>query len=321
VEHRRPGTASSSLVARLDKALEDDDGPPPTLLEVEPLDTADEVLTLLALYDLHLAPLDRRRARWQHHPVTAAVKWRLEERFLARLETPPPSRPLPCRPARAMRALAVTDLVPDVYRYLAATAPLGQIVDFIALEGGPDGAFDDLVAMCQVGVSGEPKLELARNYWDELGNGTLAAVHTELHRRLVAALGIAAVPRPEQPLEALERAVLPALLATNRHLQPELVGALGLTELQAGPRCRRILEGLRRTGAPAGALPFYEVHADVDPRHGRDWIDLVVEPLGADPAWAVGIVRGARWRSATNARFFDVMAARYRAAEPSRQAS
>jgi hypothetical protein len=95
-------------------------------------------------------------------------------------------------------------------------------------------------------------------------------------------------------------------LATNRWLQPELLGALGLIELQAGPRCRKVVAGLRRIGAPSAALPFYEEHARVDPRHGRAWLDRAVAPVVAEcPELGWRIVRGARWRSTVNARFLD----------------
>jgi hypothetical protein len=139
--------------------------------------------------------------------------------------------------------------------------------------------------------------------------------------RLSKALGITGLPRSEQPLEALERAVLGSLLATTRGLQPEMVGALGLIELQAGPRCRKVLEGLRRVGAPDDTFPFYEVHAAVDPKHGKDWVDNVVTPLADDDVWAEGMVRGARWRWLVNDAFFAAMAERFAPAEAERQAS
>jgi hypothetical protein len=192
-----------------------------------------------------------------------------------------------------------------VYRWIAEEADLDEIVAFLALEGGPDADFDDLVALCQVGIRGVAKVALAANYWDELGRGDEQQVHTVLHDQLVEALAMPRIPRSEQPEAALERAALNGLLATNRHLQPEMIGALGLLELQAGPRCRQVVKGLRRTGAPAAALPFYQEHADVDPHHGKDWLDRAVGPLVAEiPAWASRIVHGARWRSAVNHRFF-----------------
>jgi hypothetical protein len=130
-------------------------------------------------------------------------------------------------------------------------------------------------------------------------------VHTVLHDRLVRALAMQAIDRAHQPLEALQRSALGGLLSTNRWLQPEMVGALGLTELQAGPRCRKVLAGLRRVGAPDGAFPFYEEHAEVDPHHGLAWVNNAVVPLVDDqPDWGPRIVRGAQWRSTVNNRFF-----------------
>src|SRR5688572_13373095 len=140
-----------------------------------------------------------------------------------------------------------------------------------------------------------------------MGNGSLVRVHTELHRTLSRALDLRCPPRDRQPVEALERSVLTGLLATNRRMQPELLGALGLLELQAGPRCRKVVAALERMGAAKDALDFYVEHAIVDPRHGKDWVDKAVAPFDDDPRWAPGIVRGARWRSIVNAGFFAAM--------------
>jgi hypothetical protein len=101
------------------------------------------------------------------------------------------------------------------------------------------------------------------------------------------------------------------MLATNRALQPEMIRALGLLEMQAGPRCRRVVSALRRLEAPAGAFPFYEEHASADPRHGKDWLERGVRSLvDATPAWGPRIVRGARWRSDVNRRLFTSLRAR-----------
>ncbi len=311
VRSHHPGP---TLARRLESALLGDGRALDALTAADPIDDHDALVSLLAVHDLHVAPLERldARVRWQHHPAVASLKWRLEEWFLDRLDRRDRSHvwELPDRAPDAMRALGVRDLVPPVYRFVAEDATYDQLVEFLTLEGGPDGGFDDLIAACQIGLDGEPKLELARNYWDEMGNGDAADVHTELHRRLTRCLGVEAVPRTEQPAEALERAALGSLLATNRSLQPEMVGALGLIELQAGPRCRKVIDGLRRLGAPGEALPFYEVHAAVDPKHGKHWVDHVVTPLSDDGTWAEGMMRGARWRWLVNDDFFRAMADR-----------
>ncbi len=240
----------------------------------------------------------------------AALKWRLEDDLVAELVRRDEATVwrLPDSAAAAMRAIGARGLVPEIYEWLAEEADRDEIDEFLSLEGGPDGGFDDLVAACQIGLDGGAKLELARNYWDEMGNGTLDRVHTELHRKLTRALGLACPPRHVQPVTALERSVLTGLLATNRWLQPEMLGALGLLELQAGPRCRKVVAALERIGAGGDAIDFYAEHATVDPKHGKDWVDKAVAPSEGDERWASGIVRGARWRWIVNEGFFASMA-------------
>jgi hypothetical protein len=267
-------------------------------------------LTLLWVYDLRLGDLARvgAAARYAGHPAIAALAWELENDWLHELYSLSDPVLSGDDVVAGMRALAARDRLPEAYEWVARSATWDEVVRFLALEGGPDGGFDDLVALCQVGLSGEPKVELARNYWDELGNGSLDRVHTVLHDRLVAAIDLPRVPLGEQPVEALERAALGGLLSTNHWLQPEMLGALGLIELQAGPRCRLVLRAFDRLGAPAEAYPFYVEHAEVDPRHGKDWLDNAIVPVvAAHPEWAPRILRGALWRSRVNAAFFDAV--------------
>ena len=286
------------------------------LADAEPLDARDRFLTLLDIYDLHTAPIETLgdRVRLQGAPAVAALKGRLEQSWLVELEQAwSTAGPLSEahdveRVVSAMRAVAARDRLPAAYRWLAKQASWHEVVEFLALEGGPDGGFDDLVAVCQVGLRGSAKLELGKNYWDEMGRGDGAAVHTVLHEDLVAAIDMPSVPRAELPVEALERAALAGLLATNRWLQPEMIGALGLLELQAGPRCRLVLQAFDRLGAPEGAYPFYVEHAEVDPVHGKDWMEKAVVPLVAErPEWGPRIVKGAWWRSTINLRFFEAL--------------
>jgi hypothetical protein len=305
-------TALRFLYTQLDGALAAGGSDLHRLAGADPVDWRDLLLSLSVIHELHSAPLGelRGRERLQHHPAVAQLKWRLEGELVAELTRRDQATDwdLPEGAAAAVRAIGVKGLIPEIYDYLAQDADRAEIVEFLSIEGGPDGGFDDLVAACQIGLDGAPKLELAQNYWDEMGNGSLARVHTELHRKLSRAIGLSCPPWDAQPVEALERSVLTRLLSTNRWLQPELLGALGLLELQAGPRCRRVVTALERIGAGADALDFYVEHATVDPRHGKDWVDKAVVPLEGDPRWAPGIVRGARWRSNVDAGFFAAMA-------------
>lgn len=306
-----PHSESPLLARALDRALAGGEGALADLAAVDPFDERDGLLALLTVHDLHLAPIDRLAGAefWQHHPAVAQLKWRLEADLVASCDADDTmvDWTLPDEPVAAVRAVAALGLVPDLYRWVAEDATAEEMMTFIALEGGPDGGFDDLVATCQVGLAGEAKLEMARNYWDEMGGGAADRVHTELHRKLVRSLDLPVIPRAEQPVESLRRSALNGLLGTNRALQPEMVGALGLLELQAGPRCRQVLTGLRRLGVDDDALDFYDEHAVTDPRHGKDWLDNVVATLATDDRFAAGMVRGARWRSLVNAQFFEAV--------------
>ena len=297
---------ATPLTDALDLALADDEGALSAIADLKPGSRRDRDLALALVHDLHVSPVHElgHRVWLQHHPVVAGLKMRLERELLDGLSTTVVADTSDA--VGAMRRLANHDLVPDLYRWLATEASLDELRRYVALEGGPDGGFDDLVALSQVGLDGEPKLELATNYWDEMGRGEGRDVHTELHRRMATALGITDVDRRHQPVEALERSLLSTTLATTRALQPELIGALGFIELQAGPRCRQMVRALQRTGAPDDAIPFYAEHAEADPRHGKDWLDRVVRPLATGiPDWAPRMVQGAMWRSTVNARFFD----------------
>jgi hypothetical protein len=307
---------AAALAAALTETSIGDDASLTRLYGGQPVDRRDRFLTLLTVYDLHTAPLAvvGESARYQGHPVVADLKHRLEAEWLGELEAAWQRAGRltevddPAKVVQAMRSVAARDRLPAAYKWLAKDATWTELVDFLALEGGPDGGFDDLVAACQIGLAGSAKLELAQNYWDEMGNGNPDGVHTVLHDRLVQAVRMPRVARDDQPVEALERAALGGLLATNRWLQPEMLGALGLLELQAGPRCRLVLQAFDRLGAPADAYPFYAEHAEVDPRHGRDWVDKAIVPtVTEDPSWGPRIVKGAWWRSTVNLGFFEAV--------------
>jgi hypothetical protein len=299
-----------TLAEALASAL--DTGELQPLRNTRPADRRDRFLTLLAIYDLHTAPLERLgdTARYQGHPVIGELKSRLEQEWLVELERSwsTASTRFDDDVVEAMKDIAIQDRLPAAYKWLAEAADWQQLVDFLALEGGPDGGFDDLVAACQTGLTGSAKLELGKNYWDEMGQGNPDGVHTVLHDRFVEAVGIPRIPREDLPVEALERAALGGLLATNRWLQPEFLGALGLIELQAGPRCTLVLKAFDRLGAPQDAYPFYVEHAQVDPIHGRDWLDNAIAPTVAEhPEWGPRILKGAWWRATINLAFFERM--------------
>ena len=249
------------LHAVLERAL--DTGDLHALADAQPVDRRDRFLCLLSVYDLHTAPIDELgdRVRLQGAPEVAALKARLEQPWLDELEAAWADAGALAeaddvdRVVKAMRAVAARDRLPAAYRWLAKEASWDELVQFLAVEGGPDGGFDDLVAVCQLGLSGSAKLELGKNYWDEMGQGDADGVHTLLHQRMAAAIDMPHVPRAQLPVEALERAALGGLMATialaaardGRRARP--ARAAGRPALPAGAA------GVRPAGGAAGRVP------------------------------------------------------------------
>src|SRR4249919_3523746 len=137
---------------------------PPAALDA--FDRREVVTTLLDIYALHLAPLELVEGvvDWQHDPRVAATKQRLEARFRASLDDDG-SLTEQGDAVDGMRQLAHDEMVPPLYDWLAEAASRSELVAYLAVEGGPDADFDDLVALGQVGLTGRPKLTLAANYW------------------------------------------------------------------------------------------------------------------------------------------------------------
>src|SRR5437762_2810799 len=84
----------------------------------------------------------------------------------------------------------------SLFPWLAESASLAQMRWFIAQEVAGEAGFDDLVALTQVKMPVQAKLELARNYWDEMGRGGAAGGARDRGRSADAAAGRRALLRP-----------------------------------------------------------------------------------------------------------------------------
>jgi len=163
-----------------------------------------------------------------------------------------------------------------LFDWLATEATLDQFRWFLRQEVAGEAGFDDLVALTQLKMPTRVKLELARNYWDEMGRGTESAMHGPMLHRLDVALELdhSIPPVPE----ALALANLLAGLAFNRAYAFHSVGALGVVELTAPDRARLVNIGLKRLGVAAGIRQYYALHATLDVKHPDTWNQEVSPP-------------------------------------------
>jgi hypothetical protein len=194
-----------------------------------------------------------------------------------------------------------------LFPWLEHAATLDELRWFVRQEVAGEAGFDDLVALAQLGMPPRVKLELARNYWDEMGRGHATAMHGPMLARLADALDI---DRSCEPVpEALALANLLVGLAFNRCYAFHAIGALGVIELTAPARTGCVNRGLKRLQVPASDRRYYALHATLDIAHSKAWNREVIAPLvDEDPRRAVAIAEGALMRLRAGERCF----ARYR---------
>jgi len=76
-----------------------------------------------------------------------------------------------------------------LFSWLEHQADLEQMRWYLRQEAAGEAGFDDLTAYTQVKLPERVKLELARNYWDEMGRGNAKGMHGPMLHRLVVQCG------------------------------------------------------------------------------------------------------------------------------------
>lgn len=192
-----------------------------------------------------------------------------------------------------------------LFPWLAEHATFPQMRWFLAQEVAGEAGFDDLVALTQVRMPVQAKLELARNYWDEMGRGREPAMHGPLLTQLAKSLNVDAEPG-QIVWESLALANLLVALALDRRFAYHSVGALGAIELTAPTRVGFVDKGLARLGIPKAARRYFTLHATLDVKHSQAWNrEVLMNLVTEEPRAARAIAEGALMRLRAGARCFD----------------
>ena len=279
---------------------------------------------LLALYQQHLRiPIDSALAN-QFHPLACRLMRELElpwERDMLRrvhssrdvsLDSLPAD---PAAFAEWFRSTAFSHQLyeHDLYSFLACDASQAQLEWFFRMECAGEAAFDDLVALAQVGTRGEVKMEMASNYWDEMGKGKPHAVHTHLFGRLIDGLSLETPAASDLPWQVLAGVNVMLWSCISRRNAFRAQGTLGAVELLAPQRCTRVVHGALRLGMKKTAVVYYGAHAIIDIGHAEGWLDHVIQPqVMTFPDSRLGIAEGLIARADSSLDYFDYCLARAR---------
>ena len=192
-----------------------------------------------------------------------------------------------------------------LFPWIAQEAGLEALRWFLEQEAAGEAGVEDLVAMTQVKFPVRAKLELARNYWDEMGRGNPKGMHGPLLDVLVERLALR--PTIETTCwQSLALANAMTAMASRRDFAFHSVGALGAIELTAPGRSACTAAGLKRLGFTGRERHYFDLHAVLDVRHSEEWNKEVLAPLVAeDPARAGAIAEGALMRLKCGARCYE----------------
>jgi pyrroloquinoline quinone (PQQ) biosynthesis protein C len=170
-----------------------------------------------------------------------------------------------------------------LFPFLRDKATFEQMREFILQETPLEVLFGDIIALMLPGVYGKIKLELAKNFWDEVGHAQDPRVHRNMRFRLMEFLQIPADVYTKN-IELLVREELALInmylgLATNRASLTQLLGVLLTTETMIPGRFELQIEGWRRHGVSDETIAYLLEHTTVDVEHAKEWMDGMVVPL------------------------------------------
>jgi hypothetical protein len=192
-----------------------------------------------------------------------------------------------------------------LFPWLATMATRDQFRWFLTQEVAGEAGFDDLLALTQVKMSERAKLEMARNFWDEMGRGASKGMHGPMLERLAQYMDVDPAPDAVVP-EALALGNMMIGLARHRRYAFQSIGALGVIEMTAPTRASYVDRCLRRLGVPAKKRHYFALHAILDVKHSETWNREVLRPLVSEnPRRARAIGEGAMLRLWHGARCFE----------------
>jgi hypothetical protein len=197
-----------------------------------------------------------------------------------------------------------------LFDFLAETATREDLRFFMYQECSVDPRFDDMLALAQVGVSGQPKLEFFHNFSDELGHGNPHLVHTTMFNELLTYLDIKKVRDDELLWQSLACGNLMSILCLYRVYYYLCIGYLGATEALAPSRFAKLIRGAKRLGIPEERLVYHLEHTSVDEDHIQGWLANIIKPeIVNNPEATVEIAQGVLLRLNISEAYCDAVLA------------
>jgi pyrroloquinoline quinone (PQQ) biosynthesis protein C len=283
------------------------------------LDAATAVLEVIYRHDFALR--DLRCADCEVAPIARDMAAILEENYLSCYLKAPGAQDIASPPTDGKEYVRwFKDIIQahcssnhQFYEhFLPDIADREHIRFYLAQETNLDPRFDDILAQIQIGHHGVPKMEIAQNYWDEMGNGDSGAVHTSLFQKTLTYLGVdAKYLRANVFAQSIASGNMSACLALYRRHNLRALGYFGTTEYIAPKRFKSLLKAWERNGLDPVFAEYHRLHVSIDAVHGNAWLNNVIAPLvDNNPLAARQVAEGMLLRLSSSSDYLDALLAR-----------
>lgn len=256
-------------------------------------------LALYICYELHYRGFAGIHPHWEWDPALLHLRARLEEAFLGAVRKQIGDIEPHASPAAEMEKLATDSACgAGLSAYLCDVGTWAQAQEYFVHRSLYHLKEADPHAWVIPRLGGQAKASFAAVEFDEYGAGRGHDVHQELFADLLDAADMDSSYLGyinHGCAESLAVVNVMSLLSLHRELRGAAVGHFAATEITSPPGSRRLAGALRRLGAPAACIRFYDEHVEADAVHEQVVrTDVVGSLLDQEPALAEDVVFGMR---------------------------
>jgi hypothetical protein len=256
-------------------------------------------LALYVCYELHYRGFAGVDPRWEWNPVLLALRSQLEDAFLDAVRRDVGDIGADERADAEMDALCVepVDGGGPSY-YLRDEGTWEQMREYFVHRSVYHLKEGDPHAFAIPRLTGQAKASFVAIEFDEFGGGRGRHVHQQLFADLLEAAGLDSTYLAyldAVPAEALAVVNLMSMFGLHRELRGAAIGDFASTEITSSPGSRRLVDALRRMGAPDPCIRFYTEHVEADAVHEQVVrTDVVGDMVRTEPHLGRDVVFGIR---------------------------
>jgi hypothetical protein len=274
-------------------------------------------LALCMCYELHYRGFAGVDPTWEWNPALLHFRAELERVFLADVRRDVGPIDPGHTSAAEMETLSVEPVDGNCPSdYLRDTGSWQQMREYFVHRSLYHLKEGDPHAWAIPRLMGTAKAAFVAVEFDEYGAGQGVRLHQQLFADLLAAAGLDSTYLgylDAVPAESLAVVNLMSLFGLHRRLRGAAIGHFAATEITSPPGSRRMVQALRRMGAPPACIGFYAEHVEADAVHEQVVrIDVVSDLVAREPQLDPDVVFGMRAHAAVENRLADRLMASWK---------